>query len=710
MKVPLAATLTLFTLASAASSDAAKPYRLEAVDLKQRVIWGASSLDPAGHGLSFGGQDQDANDGRPHTHTRVGDKWQSITKELRENNSLQTFHRQGWALRTQAKNLRAKLRYLYFQGRSQTELAPTLKKLAAERSEVIRALGALGERLSRVKGESYETAQARIALSYLEKAAAITSQQADLSPTAIQNLREAQILIEKAAEACDAEPSARALDCGTRRGESPPAGSKGLIYDPTTQLYLLFGGDHLDYLRNDTWVFDPAKAKWFQRHPKGAPAPRANHRLESLGDGRIRLSGGYTYASNTDYVGGQYIDLEDGPWIYDLRKNSWSGGVLMPADTRTYRTGPFHPDFYLQGERPDAEAFEAKLAALPANRWITTDPPFRPRMNRDWGMAVLDPHRDMMLRWSGGHSAHGGTDVPHFHFATNRWELPFPVEFPLGQLYSNTSYPNGFNFNGRPWMTGHTYQNYHYDPLSQLMVKAGRPRHHYLYDPEIGDWIGRGAKPDAMRYNSCFYTLTLASTPSGIHCWDKNGRVHRFDRNGAGGNGSWRELELAGAKLPGAVVDNSTIAYDANRNRLLMVTKPYGKAPFDGQVWSLDLTTNQVSALSPAGMERAQHFAYLDRCVYDPTSDLILMASFLTGSDQAATRTPAFDCAGNRWITLELNYDTGKRGDRITRAFPHGRSCGIMFDPKRKLIWGTDTNSQVFVLRLDATKAQVKPL
>ena len=33
-----------------------------------------------------------------------------------------------------------------------------------------------------------------------------------------------------------------------------------------------------------------------------------------------------------------------------------------------------------------------------------------------------------------------------------------------------------------------------------------------------------------------------------------------------------------------------------------------------------------------------------------------------------------------------------------------------MFDPTRKLIWGTDTNSQVYVLRLDLKQADMKPL
>jgi hypothetical protein len=311
----------------------------------------------------------------------------------------------------------------------------------------------------------------------------------------------------------------------------------------------------------------------------------------------------------------------------------------------------------------------------------------------------------MLLRWSGGHSAHGGTDVPHFHLATNRWELPFPVEFPLGQLYSNTSYPNGFNFNRRPWMTGHTYQNYAYNPPSRTMVFAGRPRHTYVYDPDVGDWIGRSLKPRAMQYNSCFYTLTLVATPHGAVCWDKDGRVHRYEH----ASGTWTRLELGGDKLPGAAVDNSTIAYDSRRDRVLMVRKPYGKAPYDGRVFALDLKTRSAAALSPAGMEHAHRFAFIDRCAYDPENDLMVLASYLTDAGDH-TPTPAYDCAGNRWVTLDIQYGLGERYGRTTRAFPHGRSAGIVYDPARKLVWGTDTNSQVYVLRLDPETAGVKPL
>ena len=45
--------------------------------------------------------------------------------------------------------------------------------------------------------------------------------------------------------------------------------------------------------------------------------PRANHRLKAA-DGKATLSGGYAYTSTTDYCGGQYKDVGDGEWVYDL--------------------------------------------------------------------------------------------------------------------------------------------------------------------------------------------------------------------------------------------------------------------------------------------------------------------------------------------------------------------------------------------------------
>ena len=48
----------------------------------------------------------------------------------------------------------------------------------------------------------------------------------------------------------------------TSHAEPPPRALSPLVYDSRTKLFLLFGGDHLDYLTNDTWIFDSVGRKW----------------------------------------------------------------------------------------------------------------------------------------------------------------------------------------------------------------------------------------------------------------------------------------------------------------------------------------------------------------------------------------------------------------------------------------------------------------
>jgi sialidase-1 len=675
-----------------------RSYRLPAVDLKERVIWGSTAETPEGFALSFGGEDQDADDGISHTRvSEKGDEWKALDKELREKNRLQPLHDKVRALREREKDLLARARSFYFQGRTPDEgvkfanadLRPALEKVHEQADLLVgnAMLLAIQEQIE----PKEDGPQLRAAEQHLRAAAELAGKlhgtlKEGLSPAALRGMHELQIMLESAADALGAEPPPRAL--------SP------LVYDAKGKVFVLFGGDHLDYLTNDTWVFDPARKRWRLRRPDSAPPPRANHTLKAA-DGKVTLSGGYTYTSNTDYMGGQYRDLADGDWTYDVAENKWTGGHGVRPDERVYCTGPLHPDFYLKGDKPDAAAWAAKLKDLPANTWTPTDPPQLPKLNRDWGTAVLDPDRDLILRWSGGHCAHGGSDVLHYHLNTNRWELPYPVEFPLGQLYSNTSYPDGFNFNRRPWVTGHTYQNYGYDPVAKLMLFTGRERHTYYYDPERADWTGRAAKPKDLCYNSCFYTLTVCPTPEGLATWTEQGKVFRYDA----GKKEWRELKLNGAKLPGSVVDNSTVVHDAKRDRLLFARKLYGdKAKYDGQLYALDLKTNTVSTLSPKGMEAASAIPYLCQLRYDTANDLLLVGATLPPEGDGPRRTPAYDCASNRWITLALGGTdpSGKAGRNV--------SLGLMYDAKRKLFWAVDTNSQVYVLRLDVKSADVKPL
>jgi hypothetical protein len=108
--------------------------------------------------------------------------------------------------------------------------------------------------------------------------------------------------------------------------------------------------------------------------------------------------------------------------------------------------------------------------------------------------------------------------------------------------------------------------------------------------------------------------------------------------------------------------------------------------------------------LSPAGKEAAVAVPYLCQFRYDPAKDLVLGGCTLEPDADGVRRTPAYDCAGDRWVSLKLGGDdpSGKKGRNV--------SLGMMFDAKRRLYWAVDTNSNVYVLRLDVASADLRPL
>jgi hypothetical protein len=75
-----------------------------------------------------------------------------------------------------------------------------------------------------------------------------------------------------------------------------------LVFDPVSKKILLFGGDGLDQLRADTWLYDPETRTWEERRPAIGPAPRFGHALLFLPRSKkLLLIGGNGYTSSTSY-------------------------------------------------------------------------------------------------------------------------------------------------------------------------------------------------------------------------------------------------------------------------------------------------------------------------------------------------------------------------------------------------------------------------
>jgi len=145
---------------------------------------------------------------------------------------------------------------------------------------------------------------------------------------ALKAARALQRKIEEAAEAQYPVP------CSRRN--SP------LAFEPRSRLFVLFGGDHEDYLMNDTWLLDLEKGAWRRARPDKAPSPRAGHALVALpASGKLALYEGYLQNSSTDYSTPPYKPL--GPrqlWLFDPKAERWDLAASWPLPAKDDTSTP----------------------------------------------------------------------------------------------------------------------------------------------------------------------------------------------------------------------------------------------------------------------------------------------------------------------------------------------------------------------------------
>ena len=523
--------------------------------------------------------------------------------------------------------------------------------------------------------------------------------------------------------------------------QPPQRANSQLVYDPVAKKVVLFGGDQLDQLLADTWTFDVVKRRWEQVTSERCPTPRAGHALLWLPKAKkVLLLGGYGYASETGYVGGFYRRLPFEAWSFDTASAKWrllkrfepktapdgpSNGFLHAAvdeddtvvvqsngawvckfdaarvdalGTERYagkpgdierRTGPYDPGWFRQDvPAPDADAVNAALAALPTNQWVMRPTPKLPRPNMDWGSAVFAPELDLILRFSGGHSAYSGTAPLVYDVKTDRYAIPFTPEQPLEYVGSNDQIRGEWTFKGNPWMSGHTYKSTGYDPHGKGLLFAAHD-YTYFFEPIKGKW-SRNAERNPFQPN--MYVVTLCDTPQGAVVWaDKR----------QGGDGLWRldastrvwkSLPLTGV-LPAKSPDRHGMAYDSKRDRLLFFSA-VGKNK--GDVAAYDFKTGKAAWLNAGGKDKTVVSAR--ETIYVHELDAVLIGAHVPGLEGNALWL-LYDCGKNAWFGMELGG-----ADPIGKG-TFNNSMGLMYDPNRKLVWAVGQNSHVHVLRLDLKRA-----
>ncbi len=668
---------------------------------KTRLVWKSECLQPEGKGLALDGLDQATESARPHTRIRVDGKWVNIYPDLRKKNPLQTHCDRAHALTIDLMRARAHARHIWFKGLG---LEAERKRLDAEAVTLFQAFLTNFEKLTAelentaASLPAYEKHQAGVALRHFAAASELLKTGAhvakgSLEADTINAMQKAQIQIEIGAEALDAEPGPRVL--------SMPA------YDAKTGLYVLFGGGHFDYISNDTWVFDPKQKKWFQKHPESAPPPRGRHLVNAPGDGTVQIHGGYCYPARH-----RYTWIGNDVWTYDIAKNTWTGpekAKPMPPDTRTYRGKNEHPSWFLQGEKPNAAEHEKFLLSIPVNTWVSLKPPYLPEGRREWGTKALDLDNDLIAHWNGGHSGYCSSDAPHYHLGTNRWELAYPAEFPLGMAGASAKFVAGYSFNHRHWITNHTWNNYLYDRKLKRVVVTGALCHNYdpyfyLYNTVLGEWETRYRKYGHMHK----FTPMVTATPYGTVAFVGSNKYYlldydkmRFNEIAVGPKSKDNPMPLqAGA-------DNCGQVYDPKRERLLILWR-YHRNLYNGrEIIALDMKKNIATRIAPKNPEILNKgLTWLREIRYIPDFDIFLIGDGIHWANPkvkpvpgrtnvvAGNKMAAYDPNKNCWLALDI------KGPRA-----YGNGFGMRYDAKRKLIWGVGTRGDVYVLKLDLEKA-----
>ena len=462
----------------------------------------------------------------------------------------------------------------------------------------------------------------------------------------------------------------------------PPARALSpMVFDPVSKKILLFGGDGLDHLRSDTWLYDPATRTWEERTPAISPTPRFGHALLFLPKSqKLLLVGGNGYTSSTSYQAMLYRRLPLEMWTYDVGRDVWElirrteQDIPLPNPTRElaaavnnednlllvtteqgrqqpaatwhckvdastpnqaetaqfgvkqgtveYRTGPYDPAWYQQDVPPaDATATAKVLAELPVNQWTSLTCPKWPhnRMGGGWSTVAFDSDRDQILHLGGGHSSYFGNDTAHYDIRTGRWSIACRPQFALNYNY-DLSGPGPWAFNNAPW-GNHNYRAYAYDPNSQRLVYLRGPAFTMLYNPAQRNWAF--SEQIATPWPISKYTSVLCSTPRGLVAWVQNPTASNMALFLLDKDRQWTPLPVKGDTLPVTVTDGSTLTYNSQRDQLLLTTTP-SKEPL-GQVWTYDLKTGQVTQRNPAGMEAVQGKRFSREAVYLPKHDLLLL-------------------------------------------------------------------------------------
>jgi hypothetical protein len=537
---------------------------------------------------------------------------------------------------------------------------------------------------------------------------------------------------------------------------SPPSRRNSqMVYSARNRCMVLFGGDHEDYLVNDTWVLDMKTDAWRRAAPSTAPSPRAGHALVCLpASGKIVMQGGYLQSSSSGYYGPRWSKLLPVQvWLYDVAGDSWDLVTSWTPRKDDEAQPPYQGSFYgFYSDRfsPPALAADGEDRLLlasekatwrmkvdpakcdaPGTKKLGTAPNGRlyrkefyraaycevPGKTPDTNLKGLPvnefvklpaPPRDTCQKersrvwgtavWDPDRDqiiVWGGGHCVHSENPPIHYS---PVSGRMVEGYdAQESYTHcgqhGSTMMNRAWVGGHSYNTYGYDPRGKVMVTCNG----FVYDPSRMDWLRSGpVRPPFPGRGSVEHSrhgaVVLAAKKSG-----GRSALWLFDRTKG-----WKQLAE-----PGQIPGGAGFTYDNKRDRMVFAYTGGWKKTGDGGLVVFDFESRRIRKLSPANAELGR-LSYTREVVYVEHADWLLFGTPYPwpGGKGAGHYVRAYDCTGNRWMLLQLEGFPirGTKGLNIGAL----SSQGWLYDSKRKLVYVVDANSWgVWALRLDPKTVKV---
>ncbi|MHC4916249.1 MAG: Kelch repeat-containing protein [Planctomycetota bacterium] len=548
----------------------------------------------------------------------------------------------------------------------------------------------------------------------------------------------------------------------------PPRALPSMVYDPATKKIVLFGGDRLDMIYADTWVYDCGTREWEEKKPDLSPSPRfASVFVRMPKSGKLVLVGGKATSSKGGAYGGNHQSLPFDAWTYYVEKNEWSlllrpasgadapraatfraGNVAIQGDvadddtiyvvgsgkergghslwslrldptkidaagtkelgvepgTRGLRTGPYDPEWYTEDVPPPDPAKAAEILK---------------NLPANEFVSIECPKWPKNRRGGGWSTTTIDTDRDQILNISGGHVAYFGSDVAHYDIRTNRwsisfrgSFPlefcGGLDGPGSWGFDGAPWgnHNYHAYTYDPTLKRMVYVKDGWtiFYDPARKKWPHE-EKFHAVPGNGSKYTTYLLSTPKGVVSWSNpNAGIHRLE-----GGKKWVALEKNGA-LPGVLCDGSAAVYDSKRDRLLMVstTGDRKKAMPRGQVWSYDFKTGKAGPLNPVNRDALVCGRFAREAVYLPEDDVMLVGYRLKVGEKIVV--PLYDCAKNQWLGAEL-----KGSEIITSRLGCGVCLGLAYDPKRNLVWAVDCvlgrkKPGLRALRLDMKTLKAAPL